>query len=94
MTDRIGAVESKSAARQNTIYSPLDRDKWEIRIARVLAGDGELVHVYLGVMSLHDSVQCEALTHFWGDANITRPILVDAQRKDITVSLEGALCEI
>ena len=54
MTDHIGAVESKSAARQNTIYSPLDRDKWEIRIARVVVGDGELVHVYLEVMSFHN----------------------------------------
>ncbi|KAK4897319.1 hypothetical protein LTR27_004839 [Elasticomyces elasticus] len=76
-----------------TVYHSLSRSRKEIRIVDLLPSQdtaGPIV-CKLKTVSLHGKPIYEALSYVWGDAKVTRPILLNGERKDVTANLDYAL---
>ncbi len=73
------------------IYSSLNPDSREIRLARIVSAESTLVEITLETVSLDDNPVYEALSYCWGDPDVTATIKVNGQPREVTISLEGAL---
>lgn len=76
-----------------SIFRPLEADRQEIRLVRIKPSsisdakiECELVSVYLQTQP-----RLEALSYFWGDPNITAPILLNGVEWQVPANLEPAL---
>jgi hypothetical protein len=79
-------------------YTPLDPQKAEIRIVKLLppgsgpsAAKATLVNCTLEHVSLNDKPEYQALSYVWGVAGLTSPICVDGKIFEATINLEAAL---
>ncbi|CZR51319.1 uncharacterized protein PAC_01194 [Phialocephala subalpina] len=71
-------------------YMPLDTDRNEIRLLKLLPGDGD-VYCNLEHASLINPPEFCALSYCWGDLNITATITINDVAVQITANLESAL---
>ncbi|KAK4450871.1 heterokaryon incompatibility protein-domain-containing protein [Podospora aff. communis PSN243] len=75
-----------------TIYTPLSRQRREIRTLVLDAGFGDdLIRCSLRVASLDDDPQYEALSYVWGPREPAASIDLDGQQFGITKNLHAAL---
>jgi hypothetical protein len=73
-------------------YSPLDPQVPEIRVLKLLRGKGDSpIQCELKTVSLRKPPAFNALSYVWGNAAITKPIIVDGSPFEATVNLEAAL---
>ncbi|CZR66859.1 uncharacterized protein PAC_16760 [Phialocephala subalpina] len=73
-------------------YNPLNVSTHEIRIVHILPGAwGEDIACELRTTSLDGAPIYQTLSYVWGDASITKPILVDGSRFEVTANLYAAL---
>ncbi|KAJ4257317.1 hypothetical protein NW762_008435 [Fusarium torreyae] len=79
-----------SAGLQNSIYTPLDRSRREIRLIEILSVKPTIVCT-LSTVSLDDNPRFSALSYLWGDAGNTKHITVNGITKGVTPSLANAL---
>jgi Heterokaryon incompatibility protein (HET) len=75
------------------LYKDLSVKHGEIRLLNIVdvPSDDRLVTCQLTMVSLHEKPSFVALSYVWGDANITKDILVDEQKLAVTTNLESAL---
>ena len=73
-------------------YKPLSTERREIRLINLLSTSSENpVSCNLTIASLEDNSLYTALSYVWGDAENTRPILLNGRVHKVTVNLECAL---
>lgn len=73
-------------------YSPLDRERQEIRLLELLPGqDVEEIKCNIKHVSLEDKPLYEAISYVWGDDTSSIDILCDNRRLAITKSIRSAL---
>jgi hypothetical protein len=74
------------------MYSPLDPDKRQIRLLRLLSGTGaEDIQCELYATSLDNPDEFEALSYVWGSPSDPLPIIIQQESKRVTRNLESAL---
>ena len=76
-----------------SIYRPLNSDKDEIRLLKIKPApwlESEVV-CSLFTTSLSTQPVFDALSYCWGDANVTKPIILEGVPQPVTVNLEAAL---
>ncbi|KAK4446584.1 heterokaryon incompatibility protein-domain-containing protein [Podospora aff. communis PSN243] len=79
---------------QPRLYSPLSDPAHEIRLLTLVPSPDSAAPINgaLEVVSLDESHKpYDALSYAWGDPNITAPILLNGQEKQVTVNLQSAL---
>ena len=75
-----------------SLYSPLNESLLEIRPLEIVsAPDDGKIQCKLSVVSLKTNPAFTALSYVWGDAKITKEILLDGQTVQVTSNLAGAL---
>ena len=73
----------------------LDSGSQSIRVLYLhLMGDGEPVKTTLGVVSLDQAPEFEALSYVWGDGALKQTILIDGARYQVTDALYVALANL
>lgn len=78
-------------------YQPLSNTRNEIRLLALLPArdtTDTTVHCTLSTHFLADAPDYAALSYVWGDANLTRTILVDGQTVHVTTNLADALAQL
>lgn len=76
----------------STLYQPLDPARREIRLLRIVGGsDDGPIECSFRTVSLDDDMAFTALSYVWGDAAITKEVLLDGHRRAVTTNLESAL---
>ena len=75
------------------MYNQLNPEKREIRLLYLDPSNTTQIQVKLETVSLYDEPTYEALSYCWGHPQITAPIQVNGQTKQLTVNLEAALRE-
>ena len=76
----------------DSIYTPLDAAKSEIRLIEILSDENEsLVKCKLSTVSLDKDHVFSALSYFWGDSNIKANIILEDCTVVVTKNLESAL---
>ncbi|KAI1455766.1 heterokaryon incompatibility protein-domain-containing protein [Annulohypoxylon moriforme] len=81
-----------TTSNDGSIYKPLDSSKREIRLLRMIDGpEDRPVKCSLHTVSLDDSTPFAALSYVWGDANITKEILVNGRFRKVPATLESAM---
>jgi hypothetical protein len=74
------------------LYTALSDVPAEIRLLTLLRGkDAELIRCRLEVVLLDSAPEYEALSHVWGDPDVTKPIKVNDRLAEVTTNLETAL---
>lgn len=76
-----------------SLYSGLDQNAKEIRLATVSPQPGSPVQVNLRTVSLDQEPLYDALSYCWGDRSTTKPIVLDGNRVQVTENLEAALSQ-
>ncbi|KXT00579.1 hypothetical protein AC579_5068 [Pseudocercospora musae] len=75
-----------------TIYAPLNRERKEIRLLRILPSSDELeTKCSLKTVSLLDQSDFEALSYCWGDPSVTTQITLCGREVSVTLNLGHAL---
>lgn len=86
---------SVNRRKASQIYQPLDPQRNQIRLLTLKAGFGTaFIECTLEVISLDDRANIpayEALSYTWGDATVTKKILVNRRRLSVTLNLHIAL---
>jgi hypothetical protein len=87
-------LESQSAEQEKAhdkIYSPLDKDKREIRLVRVFADPDPDYDICceLSSVSLDTRPVYKALSYTWGNPDDTVPITLNGKRFAVTRNLKG-----
>ncbi|KAF3007828.1 hypothetical protein E8E13_010645 [Curvularia kusanoi] len=80
-----------------SIYEPLDETRNEVRFLEILPSDpssSNIVHCSLKVYSLKDDPDYTALSYVWGDARVTRPVVVNGHTIEVTSNLADALLRL
>ena len=94
--DRAGPQQCQQCAtaghsRRPDIYSPLDANRREIRLCRILPFSLDSVSCDLFTVSLNAAPKFEALSYVWGGNSRRVPIRVDGQRLLVTRNLAAAM---
>lgn len=85
-------ADTQAGQVKDCLYNPLDKKKKEIRLVKVLPGEGEdKIACRLVTVSLNESHEFESLSYVWGDDKITLPIDVNGVSLQITTNLKCAL---
>ncbi|VUC30110.1 unnamed protein product [Clonostachys rosea] len=91
----LGIVDTaldNSGLMKETIYSPVDSSKAEIRIITIMHGwRGGPIQCHLSTVSLDDSPSYEALSYVWGDPSSPGHIFLNGRRFSVTRNLACAL---
>ncbi|KAJ4986803.1 heterokaryon incompatibility protein [Stagonosporopsis vannaccii] len=80
-----------------SIYHPLTVVRKEIRLLEIHPSHGAhdtLVHCTLSTHTLGDTLDYAALSYVWGDAGITRGVVVNGQTVQVTRNLAEALAQL
>ncbi|KAI0097554.1 heterokaryon incompatibility protein-domain-containing protein [Nemania sp. FL0031] len=74
------------------MYTPLDPTRREIRLLEIVKGTNSgPIECVFHIVSLEDDIEFAALSYVWGSSDITKEILLNGQRRDVTKNLESAL---
>lgn len=85
--------EMHAFAGQDAIYSRLDPNKRQIRLAYILPGDSDPISISLNIVSFDDIPIYEALSYCWGDPRLTKSVLLNGKWKEIATNLADAVKE-
>lgn len=84
--------QSRQIWPRSKIYTPLDTDRREIRLASIVPGRwSQDVYCILKVVSLDDTPTYEALSYTWGDPLDKTPIFLNGVTFLVTKNLHWAL---
>ncbi|KAK2001876.1 hypothetical protein LX36DRAFT_652879 [Colletotrichum falcatum] len=81
------------AEETTPIYQPLDPAKSEIRVLEYASFSGQ-PSLKLSVVSLNDNPPFTALSYVWGDASVTKPIVLNSRQFQVTKNLFDALQQL
>ncbi|KAJ3459674.1 hypothetical protein MRS44_015747 [Fusarium solani] len=79
-----------SAPQKSSLYANLHMSGRQIRLLQITSTKPEIV-CRLEVVSLEDEPAYSALSYVWGDPAITRTVLVNGERVNVTTNLASAL---
>ncbi|KAH8745963.1 heterokaryon incompatibility protein-domain-containing protein [Hyaloscypha sp. PMI_1271] len=78
------------------LYQPIDRSSKRIRLLEILPSTDTTATIQcrLTTSSLHNGDDYIALSYVWGDASITKDIIINGERKPVTTNLASGLQHI
>ncbi|KAF6812096.1 ankyrin and HET domain-containing protein [Colletotrichum musicola] len=84
-------VAEASGQPAASLYKPLTRAGREIRVISIHEDDNDTVSCSMKHVLLADRPEFDALSYTWGDPTITRPIVFNGHKVNVTQNLDAAL---
>ncbi len=87
----VNTAQQPGFSKWPDIYSPLDANRREIRLCRILPFSLNAVSCVLSTVSLDTAPTFEALSYVWGDSSNRVPIRIDGRQLLVTRNLAAAM---
>lgn len=76
-----------TATQSTALYQPLDRDRRQIRLARLTTADAQGIHCIVETFEFEYAPEYDALSYEWGSPDVMRTITINGQSHHIRSNL-------